>query len=114
MPYCAGTMGAVDAPWEALLGALPGPACLMSVSELGAHLSPLHEASASPLDQFCSRSAGKACFDVHGGSFCVTPSPGTHLFSDQRTGSFLVRGPKLLNSCIIERVISILQLHNFH
>lgn len=51
-------------------------------------------------------SAGKASFEVHGGSFYVTPSPGTHLFPNQHTGSFLVLGPNLLNSGIIETVIS--------
>lgn len=49
-------------------------------------------------------SAGKASFDGHGGSFCVTPSPGTRLFPNQRTGSFLVLGPDLLNSCIMRQL----------
>ena len=47
-------------------------------------------------------SAGKVSSEVHAGSFCVNLLTWTHLFPNQNTGSFLLLGPNLLNSCIIE------------
>lgn len=47
-------------------------------------------------------SAGKVNSDAQAKSLCVNTSWWTHLFPNQNTGRFLMLGPNLLNSCIIE------------